>query len=412
METIERDYSPRGVRFYYIYKALAHPEMSGYVTPFTLEERLMHVREAEKKIGSRITWLCDNMSNETKHALGNASNSEFVVDPVGVIVSRRMWSNPQALRRDLEKFVGEVAEPTRVEDLDLQMNLEMSSEVASGVVRRVQMPGRMMPLKVEPDIREAKVPFYVKLRAEVEPSFLTKGRGKMYLGFHLDRIYAVHWNNLTQPLEYEIESPEGVSTTPAHAFGPDVTEEADRDPREFLVDVEFKNSSEPLKLTARYFACDDANTFCIPVVQNYRIHLERDPDGGMARRGFGGGPGGRGRFFVRLWENDQNKDGKLSRDEVPERFLRRFEFMDSDGDGFIEREEMEQMASRFGRGRGPGRGMDERFQQMDTDGDGKISREEAPEPLLRRFDQMDRNEDSYLDQQEMRSGGRGFGGPR
>ena len=386
LEIIERDYSPKGVRFDYIYKALAHPEMRGYVTPFTLEERLMHVREAEKKIGSRITWLCDNMSNEAKRVLGNVSNSEFVLDPEGVIVSRRMWSSPQALRRDLVKLVGEVEQPTRVEDLNLQMNLDISSEVASGVVPRVQMPGRMLPLKVEPDTREAKVPFYVKLRAEVEPSLLRNGKGKMYLGFHLDRIYAVHWNNLTQPLEYEIESPEGVSITPARGSGPVVTEEADRDPREFLVDVEFKNPSEPLKLTARYFACDNANTFCIPVSQNYKIHLERDPDGGMARRGSGRGPGGRGRFFGRLLENDRNKDGKLSRDEVPERFLRRFEFMDSNGDGFIEREEMEQMASRFGGGRGPERGMAERFQRMDSDADGKISREEAPEPLLRRFD--------------------------
>jgi hypothetical protein len=35
LEAIERDYSDRGVKFYYIYKALAHPENNGYVTPFT-----------------------------------------------------------------------------------------------------------------------------------------------------------------------------------------------------------------------------------------------------------------------------------------------------------------------------------------------------------------------------------------
>ena len=162
MEIIERDYSPKGVRFDYIYKALAHPEMRGYVTPFTLEERLMHVREAEKKIGSRITWLCDNMSNEAKRVLGNVSNSEFVLDPEGVIVSRRMWSSPQALRRDLVKLVGEVEQPTRVEDLNLQMNLDISSEVASGVVPRVQMPGRMLPLKVEPDTSRGQGPLLCK----------------------------------------------------------------------------------------------------------------------------------------------------------------------------------------------------------------------------------------------------------
>ena len=72
METVERDYSPRGVKFFYIYKALAHPEQNGYITPFTLKERLMHVAEAKEKLKSRFTWLCDSMTNDLKHALGDA----------------------------------------------------------------------------------------------------------------------------------------------------------------------------------------------------------------------------------------------------------------------------------------------------------------------------------------------------
>ena len=163
METIERDYSPKGVRFFYIYKALAHPELRGYVTPFTLEERLLHVREAEKKIGSRIPWLCDNMSNDAKHILGNVQNSEFVVDPEGVVVSRRMWSDPQALRQDLVKLAGEAEKPTTIEDLNFQMNLErFSGDIASGVVPRVQMPGRMVPLKIEPDTSGSQDSFLYK----------------------------------------------------------------------------------------------------------------------------------------------------------------------------------------------------------------------------------------------------------
>ena len=59
METVERDYSPKGVQFFYVYKSLAHPEYNNYVTPFTLEERLMHVRESQRVIGSRIRWICD-----------------------------------------------------------------------------------------------------------------------------------------------------------------------------------------------------------------------------------------------------------------------------------------------------------------------------------------------------------------
>ena len=36
METVERDYTPKGVQFYYLYKQLAHPELSNYIDPFDL----------------------------------------------------------------------------------------------------------------------------------------------------------------------------------------------------------------------------------------------------------------------------------------------------------------------------------------------------------------------------------------
>lgn len=78
---------------------------------------------------------------------------------------------------------------------------------------------------------------------------------------------------------------------------------------------------------------------------------------------FGAGPGGGGfgggAFVDRLFEADENKDGKLSKDEVPGRMQERFADMDSDGDGFITRKELEDRARSFGRrGRagGPGGG--------------------------------------------------------
>ena len=68
------------------------------------------------------------------------------------------------------------------------------------------------------------------------------------------------------------------------------------DPREFLVEVEGATESKSFGLTVRYFACDDANTFCIPVTQSYDVRFAADPDGGtvMARSGRGGRrrPGG------------------------------------------------------------------------------------------------------------------------
>jgi len=61
------------VRFYYIYKALSHPELKGYINPFTLEERFMHVKEARRTLGSEIPWIVDRMDNAIRHALGSRS---------------------------------------------------------------------------------------------------------------------------------------------------------------------------------------------------------------------------------------------------------------------------------------------------------------------------------------------------
>ena len=98
METVRVDYEPKGVKFFYVYKALAHPENNGYVQPFTLEERLLHVKEAQRTLGSEITWIADNMDNDLKHNLGNAPNSEFIIDPEGRIVHKRSWSKPDQVR--------------------------------------------------------------------------------------------------------------------------------------------------------------------------------------------------------------------------------------------------------------------------------------------------------------------------
>ena len=278
METIYRDYAPQGVNFYYIYKTLAHPELDGYIEPFTLEERLMHVKEAQRTLGSEIIWISDTMSNDLKHALGDSPNSEFVVDPTGKIVRMRAWSRPDELRRDLELLVGPVENPTRVSDLNLK--IEAPPKVAaSGVVPRVRVPGRMMPVKIEP--QSSSQPFYMKLRAEVDQRFLREGEGVLYLGFHPDPLYHVHWNNLVDPVKFEITAPDGITVSPATGEGPEVKEASDIDPREFLVDIKRSgDSQEPLQLAVRYFACNDEEGWCVAISQEYAISLERDPDGG------------------------------------------------------------------------------------------------------------------------------------
>ncbi len=82
VEAVHRDYASKGVKFYYVYRALAHPENNGIVKPFSLKERLMHIGEAQQRLKTQVPWLADNMNNDFKRTIGNANNSEFVLDLV------------------------------------------------------------------------------------------------------------------------------------------------------------------------------------------------------------------------------------------------------------------------------------------------------------------------------------------
>ena len=441
METLERDYTPKGVQFYYLYKQLAHPELSNYVDPFTLDERLMHVKQAEAQLGSRIPWITDAMTNELKHALGDMPNAEFIVDPEGRVVERRAWSNPAALRRDLERLIGPVETPTQVSDLDLATQPPIPT-VAKGIVPRVELPGRMSTLRIEPKLDEADLPFYAKLRADVSQDFLRTGRGKLYIGFHLDPLYRVHWNNEAPPLEYNVTAPAGVRITPATGVFPDIEEPADADPREFLLDIVAEDRSAPFDLSVSYYGCDDAITFCILVTQDYTVHLEVDGDAGRvfgtgrrfgrgrlggnaggnaggnglgAARGAGGraGPGG---IVDRMLAWDANDDGVITRDEAPNQMKERFDRIDENADGMLEEVELRNALAMLGsgrrgggpglgtpQGRGAGRGADPvgRLRQFDADADGQVSRDEVPDGMAPLFDRFDANHDDVIDDDEI-----------
>ena len=92
--------------------------------------------------------------------------------------------------------------------------------IPSDIVPGIRRPSAMVPLKIVPGKQKRPVPFYATLRAAVDPPFLTRGEGKLYLGFHLDPLYAVHWNNRVKPLEFRLETPEGVRVTPNRGTGP------------------------------------------------------------------------------------------------------------------------------------------------------------------------------------------------
>lgn len=277
---------------FFIYKSLAHPEASGYVSPYSLDERLMHIREAKRTLGTTIPWLADGMANDIKHALGDAPNSEFIIGPDGKVLVLRQWSKPEDLRRDLEKLVGPVDTITRVSDLE--MKTQPPPKVApQGIVPRLKLPGNLRALKVEPVVEASPraKPFYAKLRAEGDTG-ATGGKGRVYLGFHLDPIYHVHWNNLVAPLSFEITDMHQVKVNPASGKAPQPSEPADIDPREFLLDVESKGRDARFTVKVTYFGCNDEEGWCVRIQQSYVVHLQVDPDGGRARRSGMGRPGG------------------------------------------------------------------------------------------------------------------------
>lgn len=421
METVFRDYSPKGVRFVYLYKALAHPELNGYVNPVTLAERLLHIREAKRTLGSQIPWIADSMANDLKRALGNRQNSEYLLDPRGRVLRVRAWSSPDELRRDLEESVGPVDSPTQVSDLSMRVQ-PAPEHAPTGVVPRISKPGSYRTLISRPQFETTEEPFYTKLRAEAEQSLLANGAGKLYLAFLLDPLHGVHWNNRAPEMEVILSAPEGIHVAPETLRGPSVEADADADPREFLADVNRGESREPLNLKFRYFACTE--TWCRPVTQEYLITWDVDRDAGRVRPGRmdfnraprqGRGPGGRRgqggrpigpvgalgseRALERLLAGDLDGDGRLTPDELPEQMRPRFDRIDQDRNGYADPPEIEAMMQRSGRGGRPGGPVG--LMRRDADGDGKLSMEEFPPQMERRFRQLDTNGDGVLDRQEL-----------
>lgn len=336
-----RDYGPKGVKFFFIYKTLAHPELAGnYVQPFTLDERLAHARQAEKQLGATIPWLVDAMDNRLKHALGDRPNSEFIIDPKGNVIRKRVWSHPGQVRKDLEELVGPVTKITREEDLKLNIQLPIKSPAERGLVPRLKRP-RMQPIVMEPVIDPKGHPFYAKLRVEADADLINDGAGKLYLGFHLDPFHEAHWNNLTAPLKYKLELPMGARIAKSSAEAPKVKAASDADPREFLIDVEDWPADKPIKVVVAYSACkEDA---CYAIRQEYVIRLKRDKDGGGAR-GEGAGFWDPEQFGKQMMARDKNSDGKLGRDEVMGLVLPQFDYFDKSKDGLLDLEELKEVS--------------------------------------------------------------------
>ena len=350
----------------------------------------MHISSAKKRLNTKMPWLCDSIDNALKHALGDRPNSEFIIGPDCKILISRQWSDPEQLREDLEDLVGKPDQKSSPRDFDHRSD-GAKPEFKRGVVKRVPVPEGSRPVKVTHVVNEeTNTPVYIKLRAEADSDLLKDGSGKLHLGFHIDPIHQVHWNNLAAPLAVKISASGDASLNPKNLIATKVEEvESDVDPREFLVIVSDLARNDKLTLTAKFFACHDVEGWCKPVTQTFEVSLMEDRDagrprrlgsnrgrrGGGAARGRGGPPSGQPFSLERLFERDANDDGKLTRDELPQRMRQRFERMDTNGDGFVERSEMEE---RFRRSRG-GRASNIDHPQRPSEGEPAISSEDSTE---------------------------------
>jgi Ca2+-binding EF-hand superfamily protein len=111
---------------------------------------------------------------------------------------------------------------------------------------------------------------------------------------------------------------------------------------------------------------------------------------------------------------DKNKDGFLSKDELPPALAKVFDKFDTDGNGKLDKKEVEQMLQvlrkRFGQeekkpavnSQQVDKAVARLLEQMDTDKDGKISRAEAKGRIAELFDQLDTNKNGFLDKNELR----------
>jgi hypothetical protein len=337
LETVYRDYLKKKVNFFYVYKSLANPGMSGFISPITMDERVTQAKHAKQRLGSSIPWLSDNMANEFAAAASSNTNTELIIDKSGKIIQRRHWVAPELLRQDLAQLVGEVTPPTSISDIQLKIGKAMPT-APKNVTPPLEVPYSMVPLQsiaLEGDKR----PFLAKLIVEAEPKLLTTGSGMLYLGFYLDPIYGGYWNNALPEFSYEVTSSSGIALEPSSGHADKVNEPKDIDPREFLLTADGGSAESEFEVTVRYEVFNDRVPFQEKVTQSYKVSLVQDSlTGSRVPRltpQFGDGD-----IIAKFLENDADSNGSLSQTELPPGLRNGFQKMDLNGDGQVSVEEM------------------------------------------------------------------------
>lgn len=287
IEAASADYSPKGVRFFYFYKSLRHPELDGYVQAQNMRERLLQLAEARRLYGTKVPWLADTIGDSLRIGLRSGSQSVWLISPTGEIVAAWDKIDGEGLRAALAKAVGPVATPTPISALGLPPTLRQGRNVNIETATRVSRPEGMIILTITPTKPEDT--YYVKLRAEAEPALLSTGTGRLFLGFYPDPILKAHWNNLTTPMKYVLQLPNGVTATPAEASAAKGEGDSDAEPRQFWVNIKSNQPPRDIKLTLHYYGCTP--DMCKALTHEYTIQFTPETRGANTY-GFNRGPGG------------------------------------------------------------------------------------------------------------------------
>ena len=138
------------------------------------------------------------------------------------------------------------------------------------------------------------------------------------------------------------------------------------------------------------------------------------PQGQQAQRPQGGAAD----FIERIKGFDQNNDGKITKDEMPERMQAMIERLDTNKDGAIDNEELAALKDRLAQGGQRPQGQPgqrpegqrsqfnpadiiKRVKESDKNNDGKITKDELPEQMQRMFPRIDTNQDGVIDRDEL-----------
>ena len=98
---------------------------------------------------------------------------------------------------------------------------------------------------------------------------------------------------------------------------------------------------------------------------------------------------------------DENKDGKISMDEVPERFHKHFENVDADSDGVVNKKEINN-AVKKAKTKFVSHMQNRIFDKMDQNDDGKLDIDKIIAKLHEGMKKIDTSDDGFIDKSEFK----------